>query len=99
MNLHRTAFRVTVIVSLLTLAVIPMLSCEQPTDAPPPATVDPMRRLAKLQARCWSLRMDWHFEAGWTVTTKQDVGGVAPTKTTRVEADTLDEALRKAGAE
>ena len=91
------AFRVTVIVSLLTLAAIPMLQCERPeaTDAPPPA-VDPMARLAKLQARCWDVEMHWHHASGWVVTTKQDIGGVAPTRTIRVEGATLDEALAKA---
>lgn len=96
----RDVLRVTVVMLLLCLAVAPMLQCEPASDAPPPsAGVDPMRRLAQLQARCWSIRMDWHYQTGWVVTTKEDIGGVAPTKTTRVEAATLDEALRKAGAE
>jgi hypothetical protein len=95
----RHAFYVTVTVSLLTLAVIPMLHCEDPGPPTVPeaqgAVDEAMVRLRVLQGRCWSIRLDWHHSEGWTCMTKEDTGGLA-SKTVRVEAPTLLEVLTKA---
>ena len=63
------------------LCVIPP-ACDQsqdptPAPSPPPAACQTCAKLQALQKRCWSIKLEWHHQTGWTAMTKEDVGTLA----------------------
>ena len=52
----------------------------------------------ELRRKCWSVRLEWHYEGGWSVIAKQDVGALA-SRTTYVTDPDLVGVLKKALAD
>lgn len=66
---------------------------DPPRSRPPEQLQGALARLEGLLRVCWSIRLDWHHENGWTATTQRDVGEVS-SESKWAEADTLLEALK-----
>lgn len=102
---HKQSLVITLICSALALGAAWMWGCEKPDDAPghdeaPTHTPSPSAAPAgdppyvqRAQERYWDIDLHWHHQSGWTVTVKEDTGGIA-SDVRRAQGRTIAEALK-----